>query len=151
MPSLTQDTAPVVATIDHQGRRIVVTCRVGFDGIEHVGRLWFAEEGTGERGIPDRGAIPGRSADAVIELARTLSPQELALRHRRAVAEKRRYLQLRSVTDEIINRIRYMNQVAISVRMGMIDQEGAGQEMELIEHQLRDCVGRLRGAAGIED
>lgn len=151
MPPLTQDTAPVVATIGHQGRRIVVTCRVAFDGIEHVGRLWFAEEGTGERGIPDRGAIPGRSADAVIASARTLSAQELALRHRRAVAEKRRYLQLRSVTDEIINRIRYMNQVAISVRMGMIDQDGAGQEIELIERQLHDCIGRLRESAGIED
>jgi len=151
MPPLSQDTPPVVATIDHQGRRIVVSCRVAFDGIEHVGRLWFAEEGTGERGIPDRGAIPGRGADEVLAAARKLSAQELALRHRRAVAEKRRYLKLRGVTDEIINRIRYMNQVAISVRMGMIDQEGAGLEMELIERQLHDCISRLRGAAGIEE
>jgi hypothetical protein len=151
MPLLANDTSPDIAVIEHQGRRIAVTCRVAFDGIEYVGRLWFTDEAGGERGIPDRAALPGRSADEVLNFARRLSTQELALRHRRAVAEKRRYLQLRGVTDEIINRIRYMNQVAISVRMGMIDHEGAAQEMELIEHQLHDCIGRLRGAAGVEE
>jgi hypothetical protein len=151
MPLLANDTSPHIATIEHQGRRITVTCRVAFDGIEYVGRLWFADEASGERGIPDRAAIPGRSADEVMAFAHRFTPQELALRHRRAVAEKRRYLQLRAVTDEIINRIRYMNQVAISVRMGMIDHEGAAQEMELIEHQLHDCIGRLQGAAGVEE
>lgn len=140
-----------LASIDHQGRRYTVTCRIAYDGIEHVGRLWFAEEGYEESGLPDRGAIPGRSREEVLELARRLTPIELDLRHRRALAEKRRYLRLRRVTDDILTKIRYMNQIAISMRDGILDEEGAQQEIDLTEKQLHDCIDRLRRSAGVED
>ena len=54
-----------VATIDHDGRRYNVTVVTQFDGIEYVGRLWFADESWDDVGTPDRGAIPGRTKEEV--------------------------------------------------------------------------------------
>src|SRR5262245_24740060 len=98
--------AQPIASIEHQGRRFVVTCRIGFDGVEYIGRLWFAPEDGGDRPMPDRSAIPGRTRDEVLTFAQRFTPQELTVRHRRAMAEKRRFLSLRRATDEIITKIR---------------------------------------------
>jgi hypothetical protein len=143
-------TTPPIATIDHHGRRIVVTCRIGFDGVEYIGRLWFAPEDGSEPASPDRAAVPGRTRDEVLTFAQRLTPQELTVRHRRALAEKRRYLSLRRATDEIIAKIRYMNQLAISMRAGVIDPEGAAHEIELTEQQIMEVVARLKDYAGFE-
>jgi hypothetical protein len=140
-----------IATIEHLGRRYTVTCRVAFDGIEYVGRIWFSEEDWDDAGLPDRAAIPGRSRDEVLGLARTLTAADLGLRHRRALAEKRRYIKLRRVTDDVLTKIRYLNQIAISVRDGLLDKDGATQEIDLTEHQLHECIDRLRNAAGVEE
>lgn len=140
-----------IASLEHLGRRYTVTCRIAFDGIEYVGRLWFAEEDREDQGLPDRAAIPGRTREEVLDLARRLSSVELGLRHRRALAEKRRYLKLRRVTDDILTKIRYMNQIAISMRDGLLDEEGARQEIELTEKQLHECIERLRHSAGVEE
>lgn len=139
-----------LTTIEHQGRRYNVSCHVGFDGIEYVGRLWFTDEGWDDNGIPDRAALPGRNHEEVVALARRLTSQELALRYRRALAEKRRYVSLRKATDEILSKIRYLNQVAVSMRAGLLDLDGAAQELELTERQLHDCISRLRESAGVE-
>jgi hypothetical protein len=141
---------PLIGTLDAGGEQYDVTCRVTFDGVEYIGRLWFTPALRTDRGIPDRAAIPGRTRDEVLSLARRLSPYDLALRHRRAVAEKRRYLALRRVTDDIIAKIKYMNQVAISTRGGLIDSEGAAQEMALVEQQIIEAVKRLKDVAGVE-
>jgi len=140
-----------IATIDHLGKRYSVTCRVAFDGIEYVGRLWFAEEDWDQTGLPDRAAIPGRTREEVLELAARLTVEDLELRHRRALAEKRTYLRLRRVTDEILTKIRYMNQISLSMRDGLLDAEGARQEIELTERQLHEAVDRIRHSAGIEE
>jgi len=140
-----------IASIEHLGRRYSVTCRIAFDGIEYVGRLWFADEDTGANGLPDRAAIPGRSREEVLDLAQRLNAAELGLRHRRALAEKRRFIALRRVTDDILTKIRFINQIAISMRDGMLDAEGARQEIDLTEKQLHECIERLRDAAGVEE
>jgi hypothetical protein len=147
---VTDFTAPPIATIDHQGRRFVVTCRIGFDGVEYIGRLWFGPEDGSEPPMPDRAAVPGRNRDEVLSLAQRFTPQELMVRHRRALAEKRRYLSLRRATDEIIAKVRYMNQLALSIRSGVIDSEGANQEMLLTEQQIIEVVVRLKDYAGVE-
>ena len=145
------DTAlPPIGTIDYQDRRIAVSCRIGFDGVEYVGRLWFAPEDGSDPPLPDRAAIPGRSRDEVLSLAQRLTPHELLVRHRRALAEKRRYKSLRRATEEIIAKVKYMNQIAISMRAGVIDLEGAAQELELTEHQIIDVAKRLKEYAGLE-
>jgi hypothetical protein len=142
---------PYLATIEHLGRRYAVTCRIAFDGIEYVGRLWFADEDADDVGLPDRAAIPGRKRDEVLDQARRLTTHELGLRYRRAVAEKRRFIKLRRETDEILTKIRYLNQIAISMREGILDEEGANQEIELTERQLHESIQKLRHTAGVED
>jgi hypothetical protein len=125
--------------------------RVGFDGVEYVGRLWFADESWDDLGIPDRGALPGRTKDEVLALARRLTDDELIKRHRRALSEKRRFHGLRKATDEVLAKIRYLNQVAISMRAGLLDVEGAAQEIDLTDKQLHALIDRLSTYAGVED
>jgi hypothetical protein len=141
---------PPIGTIDYQNRRIVVSCRIGFDGVEFVGRLWFGSDDGTEPALPDRAAIPGRTRDDVLAYAQQLTPHELHVRHRRALADKRRYKSLRKATEEIIAKVRYMNQLAISVQAGVIDREGAAQELELTEQQMIEVVKRLKDYAGVE-
>ena len=142
---------PYVTTIEDEGRRYNVSVRVLYDGIEYVGRLWFADETWDDLGIPDRGALPGRSREEVIALAKRLTAAELIRRHKRALAEKRRFLGLRKHTDEILAKIRYLNQVAISMRAGLLDVEGAAQELDLTEKQLHDLIDHVSEHAGKED
>lgn len=141
---------PHIASLDYDGRRYNVSCRVAFDGIEYVGRLWFADESWDDSGLPDRGALPGRTRDEVLSLARRLSQQELMLRYRRALAEKRRFTGLRRATDDILGKIRYLNQVAISMRAGLLDTEGAAAEIDLTERQLHEIIEKLKLHAGVE-
>jgi len=150
MPLHDDTVQPHVTTIDYQGRRYSVSCRIAFDGIEYVGRLWFADDAWDDTGIPDRGALPGRDRDEVLELAKRLSTAELVLRYRRALAEKRRFIGLRKVTEEVLSKIRYLNQVAISMRAGLLDMDGAAQEIDLTEKQLHELIDRLRSYAGVE-
>ena len=141
---------PHITTIDYDGRKLDVSCRIAFDGVEYVGRLWFADQESGDTGLPDRGALPGRSRDEVVALAERLSPSELVLRYRRAIAERRRFHELRHATEDILSKIRYLNQVSISMRAGLLDADGAAQEIDLTERQLHDLVQRLRYSAGVE-
>lgn len=151
MSTYDEITQPHIATIECDGRRYNVSCRVGFDGVEYVGRLWFADESWDDLGLPDRGALPGRSKDEVLVLARRLTTDELIKRQRRALSEKRRFHGLRKATDEILAKIRYLNQVAISMRAGLLDVEGAAQEIDLTEKQLHALIDRLSNYAGVED
>ena len=144
-------TQPYVATVEMDGRRYNVSVRITYDGIEYVGRLWFADEAWDDLGLPDRGALPGRSREEVIALAKRMSPQELIKRHRRALAEKRRFLGLRKHTDEILAKIRYLNQVAVSMRAGLLDVEAAAEEIDLTEKQLHGLIDTLSEHAGKEE
>lgn len=121
-----------------------------FDGIEYVGRLYYADEAWDDVGLPDRGTFPGRTREEALAMARRLTTQDLLLRYRRALAEKRRFVGLRKATDEILGKIRYLNQVAISMRAGLLDSEGAAAEIDLTERQLHEIVEKLRVFAGIE-
>ena len=138
-----------IGSIEDFGVAYAVFCRVSFDGVEFVGRLWFAEPGRPQLGIPDRSSFPGRTRDEVLALARRLTPEELALRYRRAFGERRRYIRLRRLTDVILEKIRYLNQVAISRDGGILTEENTQHEFELTERELHDCVDQLRTSAGV--
>jgi hypothetical protein len=140
-----------LTTLEHDGKRLSVNVRTSFDGVEYVGRLFFSDEGSEDAGFPDRGALPGRTRDEVMGLAQRLTPQELLLRYRRALAEKRRYTGLRRLTDDILAKVRYLNQLAISMRAGLLDVEGASQEIDLTERQLHELIDKLRLSAGVEE
>lgn len=141
---------PYVATIDMDGRSYNVSVRIVYDGIEYVGRLWFADESWDDLGLPDRGALPGRSREEVLALAKRMAPDELIKRHRRAQAEKRRFVGLRKHTDEILTSIRYLNQVAVSMRAGLLDVDAAAEEINLTEKQLHRLIDALAEHAGKE-
>jgi hypothetical protein len=141
---------PQIGTVQFGDRSFAASCRIAWDGIEYVGRLWFADESGAESPLPDRSALPGRTPNEVVELARRLSQDELERRLQRAQTEKRRYLGLRRATDEILSKVRYINQVAISMRAGLLDAEGAAAEIELTEKQMHDLIANLRAQAGIE-
>jgi hypothetical protein len=63
-------TRTAIATIDVDERRLRVTLHVAHDGVEYVGRLWFADTAWEDAGIPDRGVFPGRNEGEVLVLAR---------------------------------------------------------------------------------
>src|SRR6266567_6105101 len=122
-----------IRSIDVDGKTFNVSIRLAYDGIEYIGRLGFADASSDSVGIPDHGAVPGRSVDEAVDLARRLNDEDLKRRCHRALAEKRRYIRLRRATDDILINIKYMNRVAINMRSGMLDAEGASQELELIQ------------------
>lgn len=142
---------PHLSSIDVDGKRYSVSVRIVFDGIEYVGRIWFADEAWEDAGFPDRGALAGRTPDEVLAAAKRLHTDELVQRYRRALSEKRRYKGLRRATEDLLSKIRYLNQVAVSMRAGLLDVEGAAQEINLTEKQLHDLIARIRGLAGVEE
>ena len=139
-----------ITTIDVDDRRFRVTVHTAHDGVEFIGRLWFADLEWDNSGIPDRGVLPGRTEAEVLVQARRFRPDELLQRYRRANAEKRRFLGLRHLTLELLAKIRYLNQVAVSMRTGLLDGEAAAQEMELTERQLVELVRQAKMLAGVE-
>lgn len=136
-----------LGTLREDGGVYNVTLRVSYDGVEHLGRLWFANSVSDHEGIPDYGIIPGRTTDDVIAAARQLDAEDLMRRFHRARAEKRRHIRLRRSVEEILAKIKYMNRVAISMRGGMLDADAAQQELDLVTDQIQDIVVRLKEVA----
>lgn len=143
-------TVTPITTVHVDARDVRVTLHTAHDGIEFVGRLFFAESGWTNSGIPDRSNLPGRAIDDVIRQARDLRPEELAQRYRRANAEKRRFHGLRQITLELLAKVRYLNQVGVSMRTGLLDPEAASQEMDLTETQMLELVKQMKNLAGVE-
>ncbi len=140
-----------LAPLEIDGHIYGVSVRIHHDGIEYVGRLFFADEAWENSEMPDRGALPGRTLEEVWALATRLRPDEIRQRYDRAMAERRRFNRLRRLTADILGKVRFMNQVAIAIRAGLLDADGAAQEIELTERQLHELIEALREVAGIEE
>ena len=137
-----------VAVDDHTYR---ATLRVAFDGVEYIGRLWFIDETDSELAFQDHAAIPGSTVDDAVRKALGFPQAELERRCHRALSEKRRFGKLRRATDEMINRIKYLNRVVISLQTGMLDREEGQKEIQQIEKQIMEIVRSLPLHAGVED
>ena len=120
------------------------------DGVEYLGRLRFTDA-TAEITYQDHGTIPGGTPLETVQKARNFSAIEMAQRCYRALSEKRRFTRLRSATDEMINKIRHLNRVAIGLEKGMIDPAVGKPELDLVQSQLLEIVKTLRLHAGVED
>jgi len=142
---------PHIATTEMDGRRFHAMLRIVYDGVEYVGRLWFADESWQDRELPDRGPFSGRSAEEVMAAARKLSDEELRTRYRRALSEKRRYLGLRRVTEQMLARIRYLNTLSVSMRTGRIEEAEALKEIDASIRQLHELVDSLAKVSGVEE
>ena len=139
-----------IRTITVDDRKYSVALRVGYDGVEHVGRLWFTDTATGVA-YQDHGAIPGISALDAVRKAKAFNETEVEQRCYRALSEKRRFSKLRAATDKIIEKIKYLNRVAIGLEKGIIDRDGGNQELKEVQGQLLEIVRDLRYHAGVED
>jgi hypothetical protein len=139
-----------VTTAEIDGRSYTVAVRIAFDGVEHVGHLLFRDaEWADDDGVLDFGTIPGRGPEEILANVRSLTEHELALRHRRAVAERRRFNGLRHLTQQVLDQIRYLNKVATSMRAGLLDVDEAASEIANTEQRLHEMVGQLRNWAGV--
>jgi hypothetical protein len=135
--------------LDGQIYRAVL--RVGFDGIEHIGKLWFIDEADSTHAFLDHGSVPGTTIEDAVRRAREFSQAELEHRCHRALGEKRRFGKLRRATDEMIHKIKYLNRVVIDLQTGVLDREGGQQEIQQIQNQILAIVRRLPIHAGVED
>jgi hypothetical protein len=149
--------SPSASSTDHQirtisvdGQKYFVCLRVGYDGIEYVGRLRFTDAVT-EITYQDHGAVPGISVLDAVRKAKEFSATEIEQRCFRALAEKRRFGRLRSATDKMIDKIKYMNRLSIDLEKGRLDRDGGQQELDHVQAQLLDIVRGLRQHAGVED
>ena len=140
-----------IGVIAVDGHTYRTTLRVGFDGVEYIGRLWFIDKADSELAFLDHGAIPAATLEEAIGKARRFSEGELEHRCHRALGEKRRFGRLRRATDEMINQIKYLNRVVISLQSGMLDREGGQQEIQQIQNQILEIVRSLPIHAGVED
>jgi hypothetical protein len=151
MTTLEKFEMPHIATIEVEGRRYNVALRIDHDGVEFVGRLWFADEAwADDDGMVDQGVLPGRSAEIVVAHAQTLGERELVQRYRRALAQRRRFHGLRRLTVEVLENIRHLNALATSMRAGLVDMDEAAAEIDLTEDRLHELIDRLRPVAGVE-
>jgi hypothetical protein len=142
---------PHIATTEMDGTRFHAMLRIVFDGVEYVGRLWFADESWQDRELPDRGPFSGRTPEEVLAAAKRLSDEELRSRYRRALSEKRRYLGLRRITEQMLARIRYLNTLSVSMRTGKIEESDGRREVEASIRQLHELVDSLARVAGVEE
>jgi hypothetical protein len=145
------------ASSEHEIRVIAVdgntyraTLRVGFDGVEYIGRLWFVDQVESKLAFLDHGAVPGSTLEEAVRKAREFSQVELEHRCQRALGEKRRFGKLRRATDQMIDQIKYLNRVVISLQAGMLDREGGQQEIRQIQNQILEIVRSLPIHAGVE-
>lgn len=138
-----------VISVDGHAYRAVL--RLGFDGIEYIGKLWFIDKVDSRIAFIDHGAVPGPTVDDAVRKAQAFSQAELEQRCHRALGEKRRFGRLRRATDEMIRQIRYLNRVVINLQAGIMDREGGQQEIRQIQHKILEIVRRLPIHAGVED
>jgi hypothetical protein len=139
-----------IRTINIDGQKYYVSLRVGYDGVEYIGRLMFTDAST-EIFYQDHGGVPGISVLDAVRKAKEFSESQLQQRCHRALSEKRRFGKLRRATDEMIEKIKYLNRVAVGLEKGTIDREGGNQELDTVQGQLLDIVRKLRMHAGVED
>ena len=152
--------APVITpagSTDHQiraisvdGQKFFVSLRVGYDGVEHIGRLMFTEAST-EIVYQDHGGVPGINVMDAVRKAKEFTETQLEQRCHRALSEKRRFGRLRRATDQMINKIRHLNRVAVGLEKGLLDPQGGQLELDQAQTELMEIVKTLRLHAGVED
>jgi len=98
----------------------------------------------------DHAALPGRTTHEVVDRARRFTTPELQQRYERATRERRRYDALRRVTLDMLAKVRRLNQVAISLQAGLVDEMAGADQLAETEAELHEMVAHLRDAAGVQ-
>ena len=112
------------------------------------GRLWFSEGGGTE--VWDKEELLGRSAEELLQQARTLLAEDLIRRFRASYDERRRYFALRALMDDLVEKGRVLNRVSVRVAAGEMDASRAQQELDRLQREMRALVDGMREVAGQE-
>lgn len=147
-PSDTTEHAIRTITID--ANKYLVSLRVASDGVEYIGRLIFTDATT-KIFYQDHGGVPGITVLDAVRKAKEFTDAQLHQRCHRALSEKRRFGKLRRTTDEMIEKIRYLNRVAVGLEKGTIERDDGNKELNNVQAELLEIVKRLRMHAGVED
>jgi hypothetical protein len=139
-----------IRTIAVDGQKYFVSLRIRNDGVEYIGRMIFTEAST-EISYHDHGGVPGVSVQEAVSKAKEFTQGELVQRCYRALAEKRRFGKLRRATDQMIEKIRLLNRVAVGLEKGLLEPETGKLELDQAQKELLDIVRSLRLHAGVED
>lgn len=118
------------------------------DGTWWRGRLWFSERGGTE--VWDKEEIVSSSAEEVLGEARALPHEEVLRRFKHSFDERRRYFALRALLDDLLEKGRQLNRIAVRVASGEIDRAKAAHELDRIQQEMRTVVEGLRDVAGKE-
>ena len=127
--------------------RVMIRLRLD-DATWWRGRLWFSERGGTE--VWDKEEIIGSSAEDVLREARALPHDEILRRLKVSFDERRRYFALRALLDDLLEKGRQLNRIAVRVASGEIDRVRAAHELDRIQQDMRTVVDGLRDVAGKE-
>jgi hypothetical protein len=100
------------------------------------GRLRFSERSGTE--VWDKEEIVGSTAEDVLR------------RLRQSFDERRRYFAVRALLDDLLDKGRQLNRIAVRVSSGEMDRERAAHELDHIQQDMRTIVEGLRDVAGKE-
>lgn len=150
MSPLSDSTEHKVRSISIDGTDYIISLKVGYDGVEYIGRLLFTDAAT-QIFYQDHGGVPGISVLDAVRKAKEFTEAELRQRCHRALSEKRRFGKLRRATDEMIEKIRHLNRVAVGLEKGTIDRDSGTRDLDKVQAQLLEIVRKLRQHAGVED
>lgn len=127
-----------------------VSLQTWHDGTRYAGRLWFEGAGTERDGMPGRRLFSGSSRDEVIDRVQEMSPDEMRGQFRHAMTDRRRYLPLRALIDEMLQNVRNYNLLAVELRTGATEPKSARAELDSIQARLHELVDGMQKVAGVE-
>jgi hypothetical protein len=112
------------------------------------GRLWYSEAGGTE--VWDKEEIFGRSPEELLRQARSISAEELIGRFRASYDDRRRYFALRAIMDDLIEKARALNRIAVRSAAGEADPQRARADLDRIQQEMQALVAGLREVAAKE-
>jgi hypothetical protein len=112
------------------------------------GRLWFSEAGGTE--VWDKEEIFGRSPEELLRQARSVSAEALIGRFRASYDDRRRYFALRALMDDLIDKARALNRIAVRAAAGEAAPERTRAELDRLEQEMHTLVAGLREVAAKE-
>ncbi len=112
------------------------------------GRLWFSEAGGTE--VWDKEEIFGRSPEEVLQQARGMAAEDLIGRFRASYDDRRRYFALRALMDELVEKARAMNRIAVRAAAGELERGRARTDLARLQQEMQQLVVGLREVAAKE-
>jgi hypothetical protein len=109
------------------------------------GRLWFSESGGTE--VWDKQELVARSPEELLRQARALPADDLIRRFQASYDERRRYFGLRALMDDLLEKGRALNRVAVRAGVGELDARRARAELDRLQLEMRALVDGMRDVA----